>query len=163
MPDRLRYDGDDAPVQLRLLYRAHQRRVAAVAPAENAQALRVGDARLDEMTRAIGDVVDGRPPVAEPTFSGPIFAEAGGSAIAALQHRIAAGAQELRQPVIAPVVDGFVRIRVVGERVRDGPEGDQQGNQTSASFSRSASMSNGFWMKPARPLPAKRWVASCSL
>src|SRR5690606_33209042 len=101
-----------AAVQVRLAGHAHQRRIAAVAGAVDADALRVGDAGLDRPAGRIGQVVLHAP--APFLYAGLRVrpAIAAGATVVHPQHRIAGRGQDLAVVVELPAVADPVRPAV---------------------------------------------------
>ena len=98
-----------AAVQLGLADCAHQRRIGAVAAAEDADSLGVGDFLRHGPAGGVGDVV--LHPAAPFAEAGGQVREAvaGGAAEVHLQHVVAAAGEQLRLPVEPPEVAHLVR------------------------------------------------------
>jgi hypothetical protein len=95
---------DAALVQSRRLGQAPQRRVAAVAAADDADAVRVGDLLVDQVLHAGGDVLLHR--LAPLAVAGllEMLAEAGRAAELRLEHRVAVRREDLHVLVESPAV-----------------------------------------------------------
>ena len=94
-------------VELRRERDARQRRVAPVGAAHDRHLFGIGDARVDEMPHAVGDVVlhDARAPLAVTLVEEPL-AIAGGTAEVGHHDGVAPVGEELRHRVVAPRVPG---------------------------------------------------------
>jgi len=77
-------DAHETAVAIGFLDTAHQRRIAPVAPTDDADPIRIGDALLDEVGRTVGEVVDRGAPRAKSTLARPIAAIATGAPVVAL-------------------------------------------------------------------------------
>ena len=92
-------------IQIRREGQARQRRVTAVRAAEDADALRISDALIDQVLDPVADVVLHR--ARAPLVVAGVqvrFAIAGRAAEIRLQHDVAAIGEELRVRVVAPIV-----------------------------------------------------------
>src|SRR5205085_1348502 len=95
---------DGRGIEVRRERDAGERRIAAIAPAIDADALRVGDALGDEPARAVGHVVlHAQAPLSEARFP-ELAAVTGRAAEIHLEDAVAAIGEELDLGVVAPGV-----------------------------------------------------------
>ncbi len=128
---RDRREGGGAGIEAGLLDHPHERRIAAIAASDDADAGGIGQLLVDKPPRAVGDVVlHGKSPLSVAgLFEGG--ATAVGTAELRLQHAIAAADQELHHPVEVNVVMGSWTAmrqdhegnRALGRRHRQGHQG----------------------------------------